>query len=179
MFNICPINVMPLNIAPADIPIMIKTTIDRIMELRSHINKKFSCVNKIYSYIEKKDINMIVSQLEFTDDPIVSDALIKLNEVLTKTYNLISAYKLKYHVKCIDYATIIENIDIRMNVLNIRMELHKYNTLDAYCKSCDLTPPRSRTPTTPVTPTKITQSVIPIKSDVIKKMRSPSQDELQ
>jgi len=133
MLNICPINIMPFNVTFAEIKEIIKKTIEQLKELKNHLKKKYACVDKIFEYIKRKDINMIISQMDKSDDPIIIDALVKLNAVLQHSYELISEYKVKYHIRCIDYASIIENIDVAMNILNIRIELHKYNKLNEYC----------------------------------------------
>lgn len=128
--NMFPINIMPINISPTEIVKSVKTTYEKIMEMKSHFDKNYHCIGRIYTYIEKKDISMVINQLENNEDPIISDALIKLNDALTHVYNEISQYKSKYHIRCIDYSGLIEELDKRLSILNIRLELHKFNKLD-------------------------------------------------
>ena len=127
MLNILPVNILPINIFPNDIGQIIQKTLDCLIELKSHLAKECSCITKIYEYIEQEDIPVRLKYLNHANDKLILDAMVKLNKILVKTYVEIKKYKEGIHIKCIDYVKLIGAIDKRLHVLNLRIDLYKFN----------------------------------------------------
>jgi len=127
--NLFPINILPINVSATDIGAIITKTLEKILELKSHVNGEYKCVDNIFKFIIAQDIPVRLKYTQSFDDPLITEALVNLNGVLTKTYIYIKQFKEQIHIKCIDYPRINKAIEVHLNILQLRLNLFEHNKL--------------------------------------------------